>query len=138
MKFFKKISPQIPLQLASGRSLRFDNVDGQWGVLKTPNLELISELAACIKNETGGVSEIDEAEYLAMTQKKTTLRPIWREELSRSGTGRPLPTAPTSVQESAVARADTRFPEALIADRTPIEAQPTPAYRPTATLRKTE
>lgn len=141
MKFYKKISPQIRLQLASGRNLQFENVDGTWGVHKSVNPEIQAELAACIRNEIGGVTEITEAEYTALVEKKTTSPQVWREELTRSGAGKrppqsPLPTA-QPVDRNAVVNAELKFPAqtAIAPDRQPIVPVEMPAYKPTATPR---
>lgn len=136
MKFFKKVSPAVQLQLSNGLALKFDNVDDEWGILKTANPTLLSELAACIKGEIGGVFEIDEAEYNSLTEKKTTFRPTWREEITKSGAAPkpPSQTSPRSDPQSVAVSLERGF-EPPPADRVTPTAQQTPSYRPNATPR---
>lgn len=137
MKFYSKVSPQVRLQLASGRNLQFDNVDGAVGIHRTTNLEIAAELEACIRNETGGVTEITEAEYNALAEKKTTFRAPWREEIGKHGSAQRLSRTSQPESPTNVAVSDERFPDAPVQSRTAITPQPTPAFRPES-VRRTE
>lgn len=137
-RFYRKISPAVRLQLSNGMNLQFENADGHWGILKVGNETIQAELAACIKSEIGGVSEIGEAEYNEMLEKKTTSRPLWREEFGKNGTNlRPNPIVPPSEAISVVVNPELRFPDGHLVgtERAPIVPQQTPAYRPNATPR---
>lgn len=132
MKYFKKISPQVRLQLSNGHNLQFENVDGEWGILAVGNPGILAELAVCIKQETGGVIEITEAEYNEMAEKKTTYRPRWRDEMSKSGSASQLPTAlPRDLQSVAVSVEGHSFTPPP-ADRVTPTAQQAPQFRPSA------
>jgi hypothetical protein len=136
-RFFKKVSPQVRLQLSNGHNLQFDNCDGTWGILKVSNEGILSELATCIRLETGGVSEITEAEYDELMQKKTTSKPLWRDELTKNGAARrPNLTSQAASLDDAAAKAE-RFPDTQHAVRSePIVPTATPGYRPEAIPRK--
>lgn len=136
-RFYKKISPSVLLYLASGRPLQFDKVDTEWGVLQVGNEAIQAELAECIKREVGGVSEISEAEYKAELQKKTILRPAWRDELSKQA------IAASARQSRAVpVDAEGRFtpPPAPVAPPPPTPSMATGKvqanYRPNASPRR--
>lgn len=134
-RFYKKISPAVKLQLSNGLNLQFINVDGHWGVLKVGNEEIQRELAQCIKSEIGGVSEITEAEYNEMFEKKTTSPGLWREEFGKN-TPRQSQIAPPREVASAVDKGEPeRFPDTVVHQQ-PIVAQPAAAFRPMAIPRK--
>lgn len=82
MNYYVKAVPKLPLQLNSGASIRFENIDHEWGIFATEDPNLIREIDACIAEHKGGVERITAEQYLELKSKKngSSLKPRWREE----------------------------------------------------------
>lgn len=75
VRYFKKFDPRQKVMLSDGSWFAFPTeMDGRkWGVLETKNDGLIDELRKAIAKEVGGITEIDEAEYLDLKKKASSL-----------------------------------------------------------------
>jgi hypothetical protein len=108
VKFYSKLTPKTALYVFDGRmSVKFDTIDGLIGFFATDDEKLQAEFALAMRQNRGGVSEIDEATFHAqfVEPKKNGLTAVepWREELSKSSaTGA---RDPLSVFKSSYAQA---------------------------------
>jgi hypothetical protein len=70
MRHFLKELPDRALFLPNGAKVPFEDVGGGYGILATADPYLITELDKAVKNHTGGVIPLTEAEYNSWAQKK--------------------------------------------------------------------
>lgn len=62
MRFFKKIDPRQALLLSNGQWFTFTPA-GDYGIVATEDKYLIDQFTQAMKNQRGGLSEIDFKEY---------------------------------------------------------------------------
>lgn len=127
-RFFKKFSPAVPFYLSNGSALHFDRVNHDVGILMV-NADnhpgVIAEIEAAQRDGRGGIVEIPEAEFRALSQKKTmTSAPAWREEFGKSAV-----KAPRLVENHFVSHAEDESPAqaAVSVTQVPVAAAEAPA-----------
>lgn len=102
-----------------------------WGLLATSDTYIIKELERCIREQRGGVQEITLEEYGDLKKKENqTLRPTWRESISRSRLARLL--ARLHDESVAAAKAPAEIMRNFSEARALAKPQGKSAWRPTA------
>lgn len=71
MRYFHKELVQTPLYLPQGRKFPFDKLSDGNGIWATEDASLIAEAEKAIARHVGGISEITQEQYDALTKKKT-------------------------------------------------------------------
>lgn len=69
--YFKKYTPQNPLRLSTGKSIKFEDMDGTIGFHVTSDPLVVSEFQRCIAENRGGLEVSNQSEYDAAVKKKT-------------------------------------------------------------------
>lgn len=127
-KFFKKSSPKNNLLLTNGSYAKFTTIDQQWGVMETEDPFLLNQFEIAIREQRGGVFEIDEKEYRDLLEKKNrTSSNSWREEWANR---------PTQDQARTLRGQPEPAPVVEASQPTPVPAgilNVTPATKPRAT-----
>lgn len=82
IQYFKKALPNQTIYFSDGSGFRgFEVVNHEIGILATEDARVIRELEACIAGHRGGCEKITAEEFLSLqSQKKSSLKPQWREE----------------------------------------------------------
>ena len=62
-RFFKKRGPGTPIYLKNGKKISFNNIIGDFGYIRTNDLNLLKIFDNCIATSSGGISEITQSEY---------------------------------------------------------------------------
>jgi hypothetical protein len=87
MRYFKKYDPRNPIYAGAGFQIQFQEPveNGGWGLLATNDTYIIKELERCIREERGGVAEVEFSEFEALKKKENQiLLPTWREAIPRA------------------------------------------------------
>lgn len=127
-RFFSKCSPKQALLMSNGAYLAFIPIDPETAALCVSDPAQQAECDLAIRNHRGGLTEISEADFNALLEKKNALAnspPPWREEIGKgaaaqyqAGRQPPPAVAAATVNEPAIPEAD-----------------PAKGYRPSATKR---
>lgn len=99
--FFSKQDPQFPLRINTEKGfmrIKFTEVGFRLGVYGTDDDKLIKAIKESITENPSGVTEITEAQFKELLEKKSPVsRPQWREEFSlgdQQDTSGPRPAPP--------------------------------------------
>jgi hypothetical protein len=71
MRYWKKELPETAIHLPIGKPLKFDYINFDYGYLATEDGYINTELGKCASRKSGGITEIDEVEYLEFLEKKS-------------------------------------------------------------------
>lgn len=130
-RYFKKLNPNVKVQISSGHLIEFSTVNHLVGYFGTDNEGLQKEFEKCMSSNRGGITEITEAEYMndyvEAKKKSPILRPLSREEFGaghKYETGNnPLTTlGPVAVAAAIVGKGNGALPiseTATMADAPP-------------------
>lgn len=69
---FKKLYPQSPVNMTTGKTIRFEDFGNNTGYIVTDDPQIIQELTLCMKDGRGGISPSSIEEYQAAVKKKLT------------------------------------------------------------------
>lgn len=87
VRYFRKLTPNTKVLLPDNSYLKFDTVDGLVGFFATDAENLHKHFEECMKRQQYCISEISQKEFMEeyVAKKKTvpTLKPTWREEVSK-------------------------------------------------------
>lgn len=114
-RYFQKFSHRQALYLSNGKSVKFDPVDADYGVLVTDNPTIIAEFRAAMKAQRGGLSEITAEEYQAkkkIVSERPSLLVRKREEIVK-GLPKAFPTRPVNHVQPA---GRSTIPEVAVGD----------------------
>jgi hypothetical protein len=131
--FSRRGDPATRITLSNGKFITVQQVDHDFGVIATAKENVIADIQSAIRRQSGGWEEIAKEQYESfLAQKKTDLKPRWREEHSNAEMRRPSienqnpppPAAPSVVAVN---------PRPL-----PPTGPSAASFRPTASPRSTE
>lgn len=102
-RYFRKSNPDENfINKVSGKFIPVDKIDNSIGVVSVGNPSVIEAILTAIAARRGGFSEITEAQYNEfIAQKKSDLKPRWREEVMKKPRSLKPSVAPVAVPVNA-------------------------------------